>query len=134
MSTDNNVRIARLQEAILDRLGIDSKHAVFDFKDREGGVIKLNLITINPRHEQSFLFHSVKGLNKIEALEKMLEYVETHFGEENTYTIQWIKVGEDDLHTSYFRGRNVYDILDKFYFERDLTGYRIFSITLNPVA
>lgn len=134
MSTDNNVRIARLQESILDRLGIDPKHAVFDFKDREGGVIKLNLITINPRHEQSFLFHSVKGLNKIEALEKMLEYVETHFGEENTYTIQWIQVGEDDLHTSYFRGRNVYDILDKFYFERDLTGYRIFSITLNPVA
>lgn len=134
MSTDNNVRIARLQESILDRLGIDPKHAVFDFKDREGGVIKLNLITINPRHEQSFLFHSVKGLNKIEALEKMLEYVETHFGEENTYTIQWIQVGEDDLHTSYFRGRNVYDILDKFYFERDLNGYRIFSITLNPVA
>lgn len=134
MTKDNNVKIARLQSDILKKLGIDSPNAVFDFNNRDGGVVKLNLITINPRHEQSFLFHSVKGLNKIEALEKMLEYVNQHYVDENTYTIQWVKVGEDDLHTSYFRGKNMYEVLDKFFFERDVNGYRVFSITLNPVS
>ncbi|MCB0510646.1 MAG: hypothetical protein H6579_10100 [Chitinophagales bacterium] len=106
---------------------------MFDFSLIDG-LTKLDLITINPRHEQSFLFHSLKAIDKIEALEKMLEYLATTRQNENTYTLQWRKIGEAELHTSYFRARNMYEALDKFYYNRDVNSFNIFSITLNPIA
>ena len=42
----------------------------------QDGKIKLDLITINPRHNQSFLFHSESGYDKLEALKKMKDYVQ----------------------------------------------------------
>ena len=130
---DVNVEIARIQKEIAEKLGLDSNKVIFDFSINEG-VTKLNLITVSPRHEQSFLFHTVKAIDKIEALQKMLSYVNAQRDDENTYTIQWCKVNERDLHTSYFRAKSMYDALDKFYFNRDITSYTIFNITLNPVA
>lgn len=130
---DVNVTIARLQKDICDRLGLPSDHVIFDFSQSES-VVKLDLITINPRHEQSFLFHSLKAIDKTEALEKMLEYIASKYQSENTYTLQWRKVGEAELHTSYFRARNMYEALDKFYYNRELNSFNVFSITLNPIA
>ena len=130
---DLNIEIARLQSDIADKLGLETGHVIFDFTSQEG-VVKLDLITINPRHEQSFLFHTTKAIDKKEALEKMLEYVATQHKNEQTYTVQWRKVGDAELHTSYFSARNMYDALDKFYFNRELNSFNIFSITLNPIA
>lgn len=130
---DVNVEIARIQKEISNKLGLDSDKVIFDFSGNDG-VVKLNLITVSPRHEQSFLFHTVKAIDKIEALQKMLQYINAQRDDENTYTVQWRKADERNLHTSYFRAKSMYDALDKFYFNRDITGYTIFSITLNPVA
>jgi carbamoylphosphate synthase large subunit len=133
MAADINVEIARYQKEIIQRLGLESENVIFDFSQNEG-VISLNLITINPRHEQSFLFHSVKAVDKLEALQKMRKYVYSHQEDENTYTIQWRKTGERELHTSYFRAKNMYDALDKFYYNRDMASYTVFNLALNPVA
>lgn len=130
---DLNIEIARLQKEIADRLGLQASHVVFDFSLNEG-VTKLDLITINPRHEQSFLYHTTKAIDKKEALEKMSEYVATQSKNESTYTVQWRKVGDSELHTSYFSARNMYEALDKFYYNREMNSFNIFSITLNPVA
>lgn len=130
---DINVEIARIQQEIQDKLGLQSKNIIFDFSQIDG-VTKLNLITVSPRHEQSFLYHSIKGIDKVEALQKMLEYVSLQHKEENTYTIQWRINGDDELHTSYFRSKNMYEALDKFNYNRDLNACTIFSITLNPIA
>jgi hypothetical protein len=67
-------------------------------------------------------------------MQKMLDYVKINFKKEDSYTLQWSKVGDQSLHTSYFRAKNIYEILDKFYFERDLNSYRIYSISLNPIS
>ena len=130
---ENHVGIAKIQSEIATYLGLSQDHLIFSFKQKDN-VIKLDLITINPKHDQSFLFNTTRAVDKEEALQKMLDYIKVHFKNEETYTIQWIKIGEEQLHTSYFRAKNIYDVLDKFYFERDLNSYRIYNVGLNPIS
>lgn len=130
---DNSLSLEAMQSEIATILGLADDQLVYSFKEVDG-IIYLDLITFNPRHHQSFLFHSVKAIDKKEALQKMLDYTQTHFRKEDTYTLQWVKVGEQSLHTSYFRAKNIYDVLDKFYYERDVNSYRIYNISLNPLS
>ena len=106
---------------------------VFSFKQKEH-ILRLDLITINPKHDQSFLFHTTKSEDKMGALTKMLDYIKNHYKDDLTYTLQWMKIGENELHTSYFRAKNIYEVLNKFYFERDLNSYKIYGIALNPIS
>lgn len=129
--------ISELEKVHVDiskRLGIDRSNLHFEYiNDGEDKVI-LKLITINPRHKQSFLFHTSNGFGEMDALNKMLEYVKIHKQYKDSYTIQWSLNGEEELHTSYFRGKNIYDVLDKFYYGKDITGTIIFNISLNPIS
>jgi hypothetical protein len=131
--TDQNVEMARYQKDIAVRLGLDPQNLIFNYKQKNE-TVRLDLVTVNPKHEQSFLFHTVTGTDKIDALNKMLSYIDEHYHNESSLTIQWIKIGDNKLHTSYFRAQNMYEALDKFYYGRDLGQYKIFSITLNPVS
>jgi hypothetical protein len=97
-------------------------------------MVKLDLITINPRHSQSFLFHSEKAADKVDALRKMLDYVKNYKEKENSYTIQWVARGEHELHTSYFRAGNILEALEKLYYGRDRNTITVFSVVLNPVS
>jgi len=133
MAKDNSVRIAELQKGIEDYIGLSSKGVVFDFEEKPGQV-SLHAITVNPRHNQSFLFHTTLGQSKVEALEAMLNYVKSYKEKESSYTIQWSANGEGELQTSYFRAKNVLGALDKLYFQRDPNTITIFSVILNPIA
>jgi hypothetical protein len=64
----------------------------------------------------------------------MLEYVENYKEAESSYTIQWSLKGENSLHTSYFRAKNILGALDKLYFERDPNSITVFSVMLNPIS
>ncbi|MFN8321425.1 MAG: hypothetical protein U0T74_02085 [Chitinophagales bacterium] len=130
---DQNVETAKYQKDIAVRLGLDPQNLIFNYKQKNE-TVRLDLVTVNPKHEQSFLFHTVTGTDKIDALKKMLDYIEQHYANEGSLTVQWIKIGENTLHTSYFRAQNMYEALDKFYYGRDIGQYKIFSITLNPVS
>lgn len=133
-SSDVHVEAARIQEEIKNHLGLRSNDLIFEYANVDGK-IKLDLITINPRHNQSFLFHSVTSSDKIDALNKMLEYVRHYKEKESSYTIQWIAKGNNkELHTSYFRASSIYDALDKLYYGRDSNTITVFSVVLNPVA
>ena len=61
------------------------------------GKHKLDLITINPRHHQSFLFHTETSYEKIDALKMMLKYVKDYREKDSPYTIQWIMIIGSDL-------------------------------------
>lgn len=130
---DQNVEIARYQKDIAVRLGLDSDNLIFNYKQKNE-TIRLDLVTVNAKHEQSFLFHTITGTDTLDALKKMLEYIDEHYPNESSMTIQWVKIGENKLHTSYFRAQNMYGALDKFYYGRDLSQYKIFSISLNPIS
>jgi len=130
---DNHVELAKVQNDLLEHLGISSESVVFEFADDKSKV-RLDLITINPRHNQSFLLHQEVGVDKVDAARKMLAYVKSYKEKENSYTIQWIRMGNQELHTSYFRANNVYAALDKLYYGRDMNTITVYSVVLNPVS
>ena len=135
-TSEMHVEAARIQEEIKNYLGLRSSDFVFEFSTRDGK-IRLDLITINPRHNQSFLFHSENGTDKLDALRKMLNYVQNYKEKENSYTIQWVakgEKGEKELHTSYFRASSIIDALQKLYYGRDMNTITVFSVVLNPVS
>jgi hypothetical protein len=133
MTLDKNIEIANLQGEIGKYIGLGQNSLIFNFEEGARSVL-LRLITANPRHNQSFLFHTVEGSSKIEALKEMLEYVENYKEAESSYTIQWSLKGENPLHTSYFRAKNILGALDKLYFERDPNSITVFSVMLNPIS
>jgi hypothetical protein len=130
---DTHVEAAKLQQAITDYLGLRTADMVFEFTQNDGKT-KLDLITISPRHNQSFLFHSERGTDKVDALRKMHGYVQSYKEKENSYTIQWVATGEKELHTSYFRASNILDALEKLYYGRDRNTMTVFSVVLNPIS
>lgn len=133
MTKDKNLEIARLQKEIGGYIGMGADSLVFNFEEK-GRRTKLHLITLNARHNQSFLFHACEGSDKANALEAMLDYVRTYKDATSSYTIQWSVRGENLLNTSYFRAKNVLEALDKLFYDRDANSITVFSVMLNPIS
>lgn len=131
--SEMHVEAARIQQEIKDHLGLRTSDLVFEYSTVDGR-IKLDLITINPRHNQAFLFHSVTSSDKVDALKKMLDYVQNYKEKENSYTIQWVAKTDRELHTSYFKAANIMDALQKLYYGRDMNTITVFSVVLNPIS
>ncbi len=131
--TDIHVESAKIQNEIKNFLGLKSDELMFEYSASDGKT-KLDLITINPRHNQSFLFKTITGFDKTDVLHKMLDYVRTQKDKESSFTIQWMTKGMNELQTSYFSAKNMYDAMDKLYYGRDINQITVFSIVLNPVA
>ncbi|MBD2716336.1 hypothetical protein KBK19_14950 [Microvirga sp. STR05] len=129
--SDVHVESARIQRQIEDYLGLGPGNLLFEFRQLDGQT-RLDLITVNPRHQQSFLFRYEMGHDKLDALRKMLAYVQRYRDEESSYTIQWRARDAKELQTSYFRAHNTYEALDKLYYGRDLSTITVFSVVLNP--
>jgi len=132
-SSEMHVEAARIQQEVKNYLGLRTSDLVFEYSSLDGKV-KLDLITINPRHNQAFLFHSETGTDKLDALRKMLDYVQNYKEKENSYTIQWVAKNDKELHTSYFKASNIMDALQKLYYGRDMNTITVFSVVLNPVS
>ncbi len=101
-------------------------------------IIKLDLITINKEHNQKFLFHSVKGGSKIEILKNMIAYITDYKKNLEIYAIEWLDIKRDgvsgNIQTSWFRGNDITDVLNKFYYEKEKSQFKIFKIKLMPEA
>ncbi len=134
MTRDKNLEIARIQREIGDHIGAGPDSLVFNFEKGGGGRTKLYLITVNPTHNQSFLFHATEGSDRLDALRGMLEHVKTYKERESSFTIQWAVRDENHTHTSYFRAKNVMEALDKLFFDRDPNSITVFSVLLNPIS
>jgi len=133
LTKDIHVEIAKIQNEIKEYLGMNNENLIFEFLAKENNT-QLDLVTVNSRHNQSFLFHSVIGYDKVDCLNKMLGYVKNYRDKENSYTLQWKAKGDDELHTSYFQARNIYEALDKLYYGREVNSIIVFNVVLNPVS
>jgi hypothetical protein len=133
MTKDRNLEIARAQKEIGAYIGIGTDDLVFNYEETDEGT-SLHVITINPRHNQSFLFHATLGTDKLDALQAMLDYVRTFKERTSSYTIQWSARGDNALQTSYFRARNIMEALDKLFYDRDPNSITVFSVMLNPIS
>ena len=132
-TTDVHVESARIQKQIESHLGMSGSSLLFEFRQIDNKT-RLDLITVNPRHNQSFLFHTEVGYDRVDVLRKMWEYVQNYRDKESSYTVQWMARDDKELNTSYFRARNVYEALDKLYFGRDMNTITVFSVVMNPVS
>lgn len=133
MNAEEILKCIEMERQITDWLGHDSNHQVnFKYSEVSGGLITLFLETINPKYSQMFLYHSCMGINKLDVLSKMLEYVKNLASAEDTYTIQWSSKEERGVRTSYFQARNIEDALEKFRYGRDRNKTTIFLVSLNP--
>jgi hypothetical protein len=132
--SEMHVEAARIQQEIKDYLGLRTSDMVFEYTTSGDGKVRLDLITINPRHNQAFLFHSESGSDKVDVLKKMLNYVQNYKEKENSYTIQWVAKSGKELHTSYFKASNIMDALQKLYYGRDMNTITVFSVVLNPIS
>ncbi|MFD2245703.1 hypothetical protein [Pontibacter ruber] len=132
-TTEVHVESVRIQKQIENHLGLSGTSLLFEFRQIDNK-LRLDLITVNPRHQQSFLFHTETGYDKLDVLRKMLEYVRSYKEKESSYTVQWMARGDKELNTSYFRARNMYEALDKLYFGRDMNTITVFSVVMNPVS
>lgn len=130
---DLHLEVSRLQNLISRQLGLPLDRLIFDYAQKKKG-IKLDLFTINPRHDESFLFHSISGETKVDVLQEMLDYAAKSSQQEQSFTVQWTQRGSGELHTSYFRAHSMYEVLDKFFHGREKHEYVLFSITMNPIA
>lgn len=130
----NNDEIQAFEEKIRSYLGISESDLSFKYESIGDGIIQLDLITCNPRHKESFLFHRTKGIDDLSALKRMYDYVKSYKSQEYTYTVNWAIIGTSDFHTSYFRAKNIFEVLDKLYYEKEVSKVQIYSITLNPIA
>jgi hypothetical protein len=131
--TDKNIEISRLQREIEKYIGLGPNSLIYDFSESDGKT-SLHLVTVNPRHNQSFLFHSEEGYDKIDVLKRMVDYVKSYKEKESSYTIQWRRAGEDVLQTSYFSAKNVQLALDKLFYDRDPNSITVFSVIMNPIT
>ena len=135
MTPIETLKSIETEKHIADLLGQASKHLVnFNFVDTDNGSVTLYLETINPKYNQMFLYNSLTGINKLDVLHKMLEYVKTQSQIEDTYTIQWSAHSEHGVRTSYFHARSIEEALEKFRYGRDRNKTTIFLVSLNPKA
>jgi hypothetical protein len=131
--TDKNIEIANIQRDIEQYVGLGPNSLIFNFSDTNGKTL-LHLVTLNPRHNQSFLFHDEEGYDKVDVMKKMLKYVKNYKDKESSYTIQWRRTDEDVLNTSYFSAKNVQSALDKLFYDRDPNSIMVFSVIMNPTT
>jgi len=131
--TDKNIEIANIQREIEQYIGLGPNSLIFNFSENNGKTI-LHLVTLNPRHNQSFLFHDEEGYDKVDVMKKMLKYVKNYKDKESSFTIQWRQTKEDVLNTSYFSAKNVQSALDKLFYDRDPNSIMVFSVIMNPTT
>jgi len=131
--TDKNIEIANIQRDIEQYVGLGPNSLIFNFSDTNGKTL-LHLVTLNPRHNQSFLFHDEEGYDKVDVMKKMLKYVKNYKDKESSYTIQWRHTDEDVLNTSYFSAKNGQSALDKLFYDRDPNSFMVFSVIMNPTT
>jgi len=125
--------IKDLENKIETYIGAKSTELIFNYTEVENKT-KLDVITVNSKHNQSFLFHSVTASSNVDSLHKMLDYIKNYKDKESSFTIQWSLKESSELNTSYFRAANLQAAVDKFYFERDINSTVVFSVVLNPIS
>ena len=109
----------------------------FDYKLANG--VQLELVTYNPEHSTFFLFHTITGLSKVNAITKMYKYVyelkntiKTKKTSLQNYTIDWYNKNTEKQIKSYFYGQNVSEVLKKFFYGKTEDSLIIYNIKLNP--
>ena len=112
----------------------NSSSCTVHFEYDDGPFQGVQVITYNPLREVKFLLTEGAGLDEVEALEHDYEKIQKLKEIENSYTVVWENKNKGKTETSYFLGKDIYDVLNKFYFKKVKHDYVIFEVKLNPIS
>lgn len=118
----------------LIRNGRSGCHASFRYS-HQGPKVRTKLVTWNPKHRSTFLVHETEARSRIDALRELLMYVKDKIrDQEKPFTVKWYLKNTSDckLVTSHFYAQDIYNLLDKFYYDKNRDDYEIVEIKLNP--
>ena len=96
----------------------------------------LDVITFNPEHNNYFLLHTVSkpntDINPYEKiLDEMIEYIKEQKQSYLNYSVEWnYKNSTETAKRSYFSGKNIQEILQKFYYQKDSSNIVIYNIIM----
>ena len=132
---------AFFEHLIFERINQDSKNTPhFNYKvNFEEGGITLELYTYNPIHTDTHYLHTTKGLNPVDCLNQMVNYLDEYSlykKEKNSYTLTWRKKDDDKNveNVSYYYLPSEEVVRKKFLTSKDVSEYIIISVKLNPYA
>ena len=99
-----------------------------------------NILTFNPIHGTKFLMYKdedrinryimVEDIVKIKMLGKGLEYVRSKENNYLNYMIEWNYKTGDKTKISYFRGKSMEDIMEKFYYGKSMNSIVIYKMEM----
>jgi len=121
---------------LLDDTQIYFDYNLVNFNEHgEIPMLKLDLITINREHNHKFLFHSVTANSKIILLREMIRYIDDYKRHQENYQIEWTHTkDQSSMQNSWFRGNDIFDVLNKFYYSKEKSQFKIFRIELMPMS
>lgn len=123
----NEIRILSEISKLISDDNNNTIHPVWDEIDDK---LTLHLFTYNDRNGQSFLLKSLPGNVKVGILSKMLNYLTDEMPSENKYSVTWIRKEGKEEQLSYFHGNSIVDIINKFYFGKEVEDISILEIKL----
>lgn len=144
--------IYRLEHCIQTLIFSDNKCTVhFEYyENKQKDKFGLEILTFNPIHNTFFLFHKVEVniineltdtaeglcLCKIKLLELSIDHIKSIKEPNNIlhYTVIWCNINDNKRITSYFMGRTITDIIEKFFIGKNHHDYLIYEIKLNPLS
>ncbi len=130
------ITIEEMENEILKFIELNNSNKCsveFVYSPSEHLGIDLYIITHNPVHKNPFLFSKSWGVTEEDALKKACLMINKNKKTENSYTVTWEKIG-GTTQNSYFSGKNMHEVLDKFFFQKNQEEYIIFNIKLNPIS
>lgn len=132
-----NKEILILEDKITKLVAIEGKTIHFEYNESTIGYFEVIVYSFNSKFGETFLLKRVVGVTYELALAEILNYVEHSKKTMGSYTVTWSKKVNGNLtetNISYFYCQNLYEVLDKFYFNKDIFDYVIFNIKLNPIS
>ena len=103
-------------------------------------IVSLHILTFNPIHGTKFLMYKdqrrinryimVEDNVKKEILGKGLEYLRSRETDCLNYMVEWNYKNSEKTKISYFRGKSLEDIMEKFYYGKSMNSIVIYKMEM----
>ena len=110
----------------------------FFYENDDDGYIFLTVVTVNPVHREMFTLHQTDGYSsQIECLDEVLAYLQSVRQQSSgyiPYEVVWYKKSESGTNKSTFYVKNLQELSDKFFENKNPDDYVIRKIEMLPVS
>ncbi len=113
----------------------------FEYKDTfskrlsDPALRQITVMTYSKEKQASFLLKEVVASTDEEGLKEILKYAKSHKDDYVSFTVVWVKKGDGNKsEKSYFYCKDLFDVLEKFYFKKNREDYVIYEVKMNARA